>query len=194
MQIEDVALDQLSLDPLNARKHDRRNLDAIKASVLRFGIQKPIIALNSGTIIAGNGFFMVAKELGFKTVPVKRFEKPEDARAYAIADNRTAELSGWDVEQLVEGLEEFTGDTKELGFTLDEFADLKKELEKEKGSNRASFRDELNYKLTYELVFETHEEQKKFFDQIRVLNTTRTEQTVAARLLAFLQENLKGAE
>ena len=86
MQIEDVALDQLSLDPLNARKHDRRNLDAIKASVLRFGIQKPIIALNSGTIIAGNGFFMVAKGLGFKTVPVKRFEKPEDARAYAIAD------------------------------------------------------------------------------------------------------------
>lgn len=197
MKLEIVALDQLSIDPLNARTHNKRNLDAIKASLKANGQQKPIVVKPSGSIVAGNGTYTAAKELGWPTLVVKRFEgTDEEARAFAIADNRTAELAAWDAAELVAGLEEFGkhGNILELGFTNEEFGDMKKIAEKLEGANQPSFRDSLNYKLTYELVFETHDEQKDFFGLIRTLNTTRTETTVAARLLAFMKEHMQEAE
>lgn len=37
MNIQSIAVAELSLDPSNVRKHSRRNLDAIKASLRKFG-------------------------------------------------------------------------------------------------------------------------------------------------------------
>jgi hypothetical protein len=48
-------IDGLKLDPANARLHNERNLNAIKASLNKFGQQKPIVALPDGTVIAGTG-------------------------------------------------------------------------------------------------------------------------------------------
>lgn len=39
MQIERVSVDSLVFDPVNARKHSKRNLDAIKGSLAKFGQQ-----------------------------------------------------------------------------------------------------------------------------------------------------------
>lgn len=95
-------LRSLKLDPNNARVHNDRNLEAIKFSLARFGQQKPVVALRDGTVIAGNGLLMAAKELGWRkmaavTLP---FESREEARAYALADNRSAELSEWDFQKV----------------------------------------------------------------------------------------------
>ena len=81
-------------DPANARKHSSRNLSAIKASLLRFGQQKPIVVDSQGVIIAGNGTWEAAKALGWKTIEVKVSQlEGSDRSAYAIADNKTAALA-----------------------------------------------------------------------------------------------------
>jgi ParB-like chromosome segregation protein Spo0J len=121
-----VAVADLNSDPKNARKHDRRNLDAIKASLEKFGFRQPIIVQKQGMIVrAGNGRLEVAKELGWSHVPALIVDESEaEAVAYAIADNRTAELAEWDFENLADALGsldstllDFTGfDKEELSF------------------------------------------------------------------------------
>lgn len=115
-------------DPKNARVHGARNLDSIVASLNRFGQRKPVVATPDGTVIAGNGTLAAATKLGWPTLAVVRVD--DDARtaaAYAIADNRTAELAEWDEEVLsdtlrwlLEGSENALADIGATGFTQDE--------------------------------------------------------------------------
>jgi hypothetical protein len=94
-------IDGLKLDPANARLHNERNLNAIKASLNKFGQQKPIVALPDGTVIAGNGTLEAAKALGWSEIAVSVFKGSAiEAKAYALADNRTAELAEWDNDEL----------------------------------------------------------------------------------------------
>ena len=98
-----VAINTLTHDPANVRKHSERNLDAIRASLNRFGQQKPIVVNSDGVVIAGNGTLSAAKSLGWTEISVVRTDLTgADAVAFAIADNRTAELAEWDTESLAE--------------------------------------------------------------------------------------------
>jgi len=100
-----VSIDSLLLDPANVRKHSARNLDAIKASLVRFGQQKPIIVDADGVVRCGNGTVMAAKSLGWSSiVTVRTHLRGAEATAYAIADNRTAELAEWDEDALAQQL------------------------------------------------------------------------------------------
>jgi DNA modification methylase len=105
MKAEIVLIESLSFDPANVRKHPERNLATIKASLLRFGQQKPIVVDASGVVRAGNGTLAAAKALGWKEIAIVRSSlKGSDATAYAIADNRTAELAEWDNDALAQTL------------------------------------------------------------------------------------------
>lgn len=121
-----VAVTDLTPDPKNARKHDRRNLDAIKASLEKFGFRQPLIVQKQGMIVrAGNGRLEVAKELGWDHVPALIVDESEaEAVAYAIADNRTAELAEWDFDNLSSLMESLSLHGDELlasvGFSHDE--------------------------------------------------------------------------
>lgn len=106
-----LPLDQLREDPLNARVHPERNLAAIEASLRRFGQQKPIVVAKDGTVVAGNGTLAAARRLGWDSLLCVRTDLPPDeARAFAIADNRTAELAEWDMEVLASSAEEVCGE------------------------------------------------------------------------------------
>jgi ParB-like chromosome segregation protein Spo0J len=89
-----VPIDSVRPDPGNVRLHGDRNVDAIKGSLRRFGFQKPIVVDRDGIVRAGSGTWRAAKELGLTHVPafVTSLAGP-DAVAFAIADNRTAELA-----------------------------------------------------------------------------------------------------
>lgn len=88
---------ELAIDPANVRKHNEKNLAAIKASLLRFGQQKPIVIDKSGVVRAGNGTLAAAQALGWAEIDCVISDlKGAEATAYAIADNRTAELAEWD--------------------------------------------------------------------------------------------------
>jgi ParB family chromosome partitioning protein len=93
-----LPLDMLTLDPKNARAHGAESIESIKASLRKFGQRKPVVFnLTSGYVLAGNGTVMAARELGYAFLAAVRVEDdPHTATGYAIADNRTAELSTWD--------------------------------------------------------------------------------------------------
>lgn len=124
MQVETVDIHEIHADPANVRRHPERNLSAIKASLARFGQQRPILVDDKGIVRAGNGTLAAARELGWTEINVVRTPlQGSEATAYAIADNRTAELAEWDETGLAEQLralqsEDF--DLAALGYDADE--------------------------------------------------------------------------
>ena len=111
MHVESVPIGSVHPDPANVRKHPDRNLDAIKASLVRFGQQKPIVVDAKGIIRAGNGTHAAAVALGWPMIAVVRSELAgSEATAYAVADNRTSELAEWDDTALAETLRALQSD------------------------------------------------------------------------------------
>ena len=86
----------------NARTHTERQIDQIAASMEKFGFTNPLLVDTDNTIIAGHGRLEAARKLKMASVPVLRLEHLSEAerKAYVIADNRLAELAGWDEELL----------------------------------------------------------------------------------------------
>lgn len=123
MKIESVLIDDLELDPANARKHDDKNLKAIAESLSQFGQRKPIVVWGR-RVIAGNGTLVAARSLGWTEIQVARV--PDDwsedrVTAYALADNRSAELAEWNEQVLSEQLKQLEladWNVEALGFDL----------------------------------------------------------------------------
>jgi hypothetical protein len=145
MEIKIVKLEEIKPDPNNARKHSEKNLAAISASLEQFGQRKPIV-IHNAVIIAGNGTYEAAKGLKWKEISV--VEVPEDwdaikAKAFALADNRSAELAEWDevvlANQLVD-LQDMAWDIEGLGFeqviqvSADDWADAFDKTAKEQSA------------------------------------------------------------
>ncbi len=128
MNIETRQVADLVQDPVNARVHDGRNLEAIKASLRAFGQQKPIVVNQAGRVVAGNGTLAAADDLGWTDIQAVTTTLEEAQQAgYAIADNRTSELSAWDNEALVEtigALGDNGFDLGALGFSEGELSRL----------------------------------------------------------------------
>lgn len=116
MKIERRRLEDLQLDPDNAREHDDANLEAIKSSLGKFGQRKPIVVAD-GVVIAGNGTMLAAQALGWKEIDTVSADDLDELerKAYAIADNRTAELAKWNQEKLAQALADITEIGDELG-------------------------------------------------------------------------------
>lgn len=127
MILETVGVGSISFDPANTRKHSRKNLDAIKASLRRFGQQKPIVVDAKGIVLAGNGTLAAAKELGWSEIKIVRTGLAGvDATAFGIADNRSAELAEWD-EKLAEVLDALKAEDfplADIGFDEADLAEL----------------------------------------------------------------------
>lgn len=124
--VENVDVDALTLDPKNARAHDRKSIDALKKSLRSFRTTKNIVIDKNNVVLAGNGLVMAAKELGIKQLPAKRVNfSGKKARAFAIADNKTAEMSAWNGPVLVTELAALPMDLQEVtGFSQREILGL----------------------------------------------------------------------
>src|SRR4051812_7753566 len=117
----------VQLDPANARTHDEKNLAAIKGSLARFGQRLPLVVQRQGMIVrAGNGRVLAAKELGWTHVACVVVDESEvEATAFAIADNRSAELAEWDDESLARLLQSLPDDAfAATGFDDGDLKDL----------------------------------------------------------------------
>jgi ParB-like chromosome segregation protein Spo0J len=153
MTVETVTIDSLSPDPANARQHGPRNLDAIAASLRRFGQQKPIVVDSKGVVRAGNGQLAAAKILGWTHIRVVRSDLPAtELTAFAIADNRTAELAEWDEEVLAGVLSD--PEIGEVGFTDEEIKGFSAE-------DVADADGEGEIRATFEVVVECRDEQQQ---------------------------------
>ena len=128
MRTESVPVDELHHDPANARIHSSRNLEAIKASLARFGQQKPIVVDKGNVVRAGNGTLEAARSLGWEEISVVRSELlGAEMTAFAIADNRTAELAEWDQDVLaasLQALDEEDLPASDIGFSAYEMREI----------------------------------------------------------------------
>ena len=122
MIVERVLISSILGNPANFRDHGDRNVDAIKGSLAEFGQQSPLVVDRSGVVLKGNGTLIAAAALGWTELDVIRTELEGDrARAFALTDNRTSDLSAFDPAALAAELSALAdGDTgidlKALGF------------------------------------------------------------------------------
>lgn len=92
------------------RLHPAKQVQQLAASISTFGFVVPLVVDEEGTILAGHGRYLAAQRLGRDEVPIVRVAHltPERKRAFALADNRLAELSNWDEDILVVELKELS--------------------------------------------------------------------------------------
>ena len=170
MNIKRVRIDELSNDPANSRKHGARNLAAIVASLQAFGQQKPIVINSSGIVIAGNGTLEAARQLKWTHINcVETGLDSTQATAFAIADNRTAELAEWDEDALSQSLAALQNDQDidhlSAGFTDDEIeALIGKDL-----SDEPKEKTEPEYKEMFTITVEckSEEQQEQCFEMLQ---------------------------
>lgn len=124
MEIEEIDVSRLSPWEQNPRVNEHA-VKAVARSIEVFGFNVPILCDQNLTIVAGHTRWKAAKSLGMGTVPVIRLTISESQRkAFAVADNKTAEIADWDFPKLREVLEELrTEDVSldALGFSDEEF-------------------------------------------------------------------------
>ncbi|QEL20640.1 DNA modification methylase [Limnoglobus roseus] len=114
----------------NPRVNDAA-VDAVAESIATFGWQQPLVLDAHGVIVVGHTRYKAALKLGLTVVPVHVATDltPAQAKAYRLADNRTAAIATWDDGKLVAELLALQGtdvDLASIGFTADELADLLK--------------------------------------------------------------------
>ena len=115
------AVDEIIPYANNARQHSDADVDAIMESIKQFGFNDPI-GIWKGIIVEGHGRLIAAKRLGMKEVPCIDLDHltDEERKAYALAHNKTAELSGWNFNVLDAELKEICDiDMSLFGFNAD---------------------------------------------------------------------------
>lgn len=193
MKIESYDVAELKFDPRNARKHPTQNIEALKESLFLFGQQKPIVITADGIVVAGNGTLQAAIELGWTNIDAVTVPADWDAKktaAFALADNRTAELAQWDARELLSHLEELDGfDMNALGFdawTTDSDSDTDSEREPVESRGLG------NPIISFEIVFDDHEQQSKWFEFLKVARLLHPEaETNAERIIAMIEDVLE---
>lgn len=106
--VRQLPLSELQEAARNPRTHTKKQISQIARSIERFGFINPILIDGQKKIVAGHGRLAAAKLLGLTEVPtiVLTHLSTEELRLYALADNRLAELAGWDNNLLAIEFEE----------------------------------------------------------------------------------------
>lgn len=153
--------------PDNPRRGD---VDAVARSYKRFGQRKPIVvrrdggtkAKPRGTVIAGNHQLHAALQLGWDRIAVVWVADDDlTAKAYALADNRTAELGGYDDELLADMLSEVATDVELFAATAWTEDDLARMLagDKERDADTGPALDEQRHSILVECRDERHQRE-----------------------------------
>ena len=116
--------------PIEKLKHldgnpRKGNVEAVKKSYEKFGQRKPIVATKDGEVISGNHQLAAARELGWYKIAVVFTDDDElTAKAFALADNRTADLGTYDDDLLADMLGSVSSDLELLEATSFDEKDL----------------------------------------------------------------------
>ena len=120
-----IDINKLSFLEGNPRQGD---VEAVAKSYKQFGQRKPIVATTDHVVIAGNHQLAAARQLGWERIAVVITDDDElTAKAFALADNRTAELGSYDDDLLADLLSEVSSVPELMdstGFSEDDLFDL----------------------------------------------------------------------
>ncbi len=131
MEVVLTAMEKIIPYIRNPRKNDA-GIEKVASSIKEFGWQQPIVVDKEMVIVVGHTRYMAAKKLGLEEAPVSIAESlnPQQIKAYRIADNKTAEFSEWDNDQLVLEIEELQTENYDVfltGFNASELDDINTE-------------------------------------------------------------------
>lgn len=120
-----MKLADLVPDDTNARKHDKKNLDAVIGSLTAFGQVEPLVVQKiSKKVIGGNGRLEAMKAMGWTECDVWEIDVDDSkAKILALTLNRAGELATWDDEILSDQLKSILAENikiEDFGFSLDE--------------------------------------------------------------------------
>ena len=135
LKVETFKISDLSTYHKNPRRGD---VDAIAEALKARGQYRPIV-VNIGThashdyeILAGNHTYLAAKKLGWKTIQATTVDVDDDQAAQIVlADNRLADLGGYDDETLSALLSDVSS-LDGLGWSQDDVDELAAALEPER--------------------------------------------------------------
>jgi len=189
MKIETQKVADLAFDPRNARKHPEANLEALVESLRQFGQRKPIVITADGKVVAGNGTLEAAMRLGWTEIETVEIPADWDSKkvaAFALADNRTAELAQWDARELLDQLQELTDfDMNSLGFD----AWNAKLAEHDSSAETPESRGLGTPIISFEIVFDNHEQQATWFEFLKIARVLHPEaETNAERIVTSLKQ------
>ena len=96
--------------PNNIRTHPAKQIRRLEQSIQQFGFTNPLLVDENNVILAGHARWRAAKALGLKSVPVIALRGLSEAkkRAYVLADNKIAELAGYERPALAAELGELS--------------------------------------------------------------------------------------
>lgn len=121
--IELVPIHLLKPNERNPRTHSDKQIQQVASSISRFGFVVPIITDDEYRIVAGHARWRAAQRINLTELPTIKvaFLSEADRKAFALAENRLAELAGWDQELLAEELNWLFDNDYDIditGFTL----------------------------------------------------------------------------
>ena len=132
MNLKTVKIAELKPHPKNPRQHPDSAIAKLTRSIQEFGWTNPVLVSKDGFVLAGHARLKAAENAGITEVPVIQLDlEGAKADAYLIADNKTQDLTDWDLPLLKDLLQELdTGefDIEITGFASKEIADLINQL------------------------------------------------------------------
>ena len=104
------SIEELTPDPANPRRHSKKQIRQIAASIEEFGFVVPILIDRNRRIIGGHGRALAGCAVGMTEVPTVCLDHltPAQLRAFAIADNKLTENATWDDRLLAEQLRDLS--------------------------------------------------------------------------------------
>lgn len=101
MKVINVPINSIKPYENNPRNNDQ-GVDAVAKSIKEFNWQQPIVVDKDNIIIVGHTRYKAAKKLGMEQVPVVVADKltDEQVKAYRLADNKTSDLTDWNMDLL----------------------------------------------------------------------------------------------
>lgn len=137
-QIASRSISALRVDPNNARTHSDAQVALLAEIIRTHGFSQPILIDSHNQIIAGHGRLQAARLLGLPAVPciVLPHLSATQQRELVLADNRLAELAGWDDRMLKAELDAIEAASFEdpgeaaarIGFTEADLAELEERI------------------------------------------------------------------
>ena len=127
MKITEIKLSSLQEYENNPRYNDGA-VDAVASSIREFGFKVPVIIDSENVIVCGHTRVKAARKLGMSVVPciIADDLTPEQIKAFRLADNKTAELAGWDFTKLEE---ELSGISEQFDITAFGFAGKEEDID-----------------------------------------------------------------
>ena len=150
LKIEYVDINTIKPYKNNAKQHPREQIEQIKKSIERFGMDDPI-GIWQDEIVEGHGRLIACKELGMTEVPIIRLDHltDEERKAYTLAHNKLTMNSDFDIKMLNRELEDIINiNMEDFGFEK-----ILEEIEEENEKPEIEFSEVLGEEHNYIVLY-----------------------------------------